>query len=303
MAVKPATALSRRNSLLAYTKALEMESGDKYVVSQIHSNRAQVALYLKEYDKAVNDCRSAIHLDYTNKKAYYRGAKASLELGLARQAIKFLKKLMEVDPDSSEVKALYRRAEIGLQDITAIREKENEQHSQVVSQQEMDRKAVHDYLKEREVSLFPCLYEMSMYQKHGAPEIYPFLAADQSGIPAVQWPILFLMDEYNQSDFVHEFDEDSPIDQLLQNMFPEDRHPDWDESGKYIWHRLVCYLECYGSSAKGTTTVHKKLKSNEALKQQLRDLRLPYCLAIHVAVRDSEQCKHFETTEDILRTR
>lgn len=300
MVVKPPTSISRRNALLAYTKALESESSDKYVVSQIHSNRAQVALYLKEYAKAVDDCRAAIASDPTNNKAYYRGAKASLEMGLARQAIKLLNKLMEVDPDSTEVKALYAKAEDAQRITSAAREKENANRGKELSQQEIDRKALQDFLLTREVTLYPCLYEISMYQRHGTPEIYPFMAADQNGIPAVQWPILFLTHEYNQSDFVQEFDEDSPLDDFARQMFPEDRHPDWDEEGKYIWNRLEYYVECYATSNRVGATVHKKLKSDEPLKGQLEGLKLPYCLAINVMVSGSPAAKQFVADQDFI---
>eukprot|EP00397_Hematodinium_sp_SG-2012_P053304 GEMP01063554.1.p1 GENE.GEMP01063554.1~~GEMP01063554.1.p1 ORF type:complete len:208 (+),score=37.27 GEMP01063554.1:429-1052(+) len=207
---------------------------------------------------------------------------------------------MQVDPDSVEVKALRAKAESVLKDTSVAREQENADRSKEMSQQDIDRKAVQDFLHERHVTLYPCLYEISMYQKHGAPEIYPFLAADQSGVPAVQWPVLFLIDEHNQSDFVHELDEDKPLDAFMQQMFPTDRHPEWDEEEKYTWHRLDCYLECYSAPNRVADTVHKKIESAEPLKGQLEGLLLPYCLAIHVVVRGSSAGNHFVETQRFI---
>jgi len=297
MAINPPTAISRQNSLAAYSKALEMESEDKFINSQLHSNRAQVALYLGEYSKAVDDCRAAIVNDKTNKKAYYRGAQASLKLGLARQAVKFLEKLMEMDPDSTEVKALYKKALDALSSITAAKERENEKRSKELSQKDVERKALNDYLEARECSLYPCLYEISMYQRHGEPEIYPYLAGDEHGSVSVQWPALFLIPEYNQSDFVLDLDEDIPLMEQFKHMFPKERHPEWDEGEKYIWPDICAFLEYYPERTKDKEQMHKELKTDQPLKDQLDMLKLPYCLPIHLTVRDSPMDKLFRESE------
>merc|ERR1719230_626724 len=82
-------AVATKNALQAYTKGLEMECADSKINSQLHSNRAAVSIRLKEYDKAVDDCRKAIKLDPSNVKAIFRAAKASEALGLTSQALEF----------------------------------------------------------------------------------------------------------------------------------------------------------------------------------------------------------------------
>merc|ERR1719343_831055 len=81
---------------------------------------------------------------------------------------------------------------------------------------------------------------MAMYRQ-GNREVRPTLAGDESS--AVRWPMVFLYDEVGQSDFVEEFDERCALENQLQIMFPPDRHVEWDEEGKYVWDRLVCYFE------------------------------------------------------------
>merc|ERR1712238_59775 len=81
-----------------------MECKDQALNSQLHSNRAAVSLRLKEYDKAVNDCRCAIKLDPSNAKAPFRAAKASEALGLTSQALAFCKDALQLMPGEKEVR-------------------------------------------------------------------------------------------------------------------------------------------------------------------------------------------------------
>jgi len=292
----PQTAITRQNSLASYSKAIEMEAPDDRLNSILHSNRAQVALSLGEYIKVVDDCRAAVRYNRTNKKAYYRGAKASLELGLARQALKFIEKLREMDPDNKDVNNMYRLAKQAMDETTEIKEKKREEDMKVQSVKDQERESLRLFLKERNIELYPALYEISMYEAHGKQAIYPYLASDADNNASVIWPILFLFGEYEQSDFVHEFDEDMVLGEILYQMFPEDRYPQWDVARKYLIQDICTFVEYYSENMTQKEQLMKEIRIDQPLKEQIKGLRLPFCLAIHVTVRNSPYDATFRQT-------
>jgi len=87
---------------------------DKKLNSMLHSNRAAVAMRLKEHDKAVDDCRRAIKLDPTNVKAYFRAARSSELLTLTKQALSFCESALKLVPDDPDVKHLHERLQKSL---------------------------------------------------------------------------------------------------------------------------------------------------------------------------------------------
>merc|ERR1719401_1923772 len=103
--------VASQNALMAYTKGLEMQCKDDKLNSQLHSNRAAVSMRLKEYAKAVDDCRRAIKLDSTNTKAYYRGAKSPEALNLTQQALALCKGALETKPDDKELLQMRKKLE------------------------------------------------------------------------------------------------------------------------------------------------------------------------------------------------
>merc|ERR1712054_311432 len=89
--------------------ALEMECKDEALNSQLYSNRAAVSLRLKEYNKAVDDCRTALRLDKENSKASYRAAKASEAQGLTSQALAFCEYTLRLKPGEKELMDMKKR--------------------------------------------------------------------------------------------------------------------------------------------------------------------------------------------------
>lgn len=273
---------STQNALLAYTKGLEMECKDDAVNSQLHSNRAAVSMRMKQNDRAVEDCRRAVKLDPKNTKAYYRGAKASEALGLLEQALKFATRALELKPDDAELKGMVGKFEKSWKEEQEQHEARKKIELEEVRQLEEAVASVRSVLKIRDSRLGPILFDVAMYFHGRLPE--PHLVADDP--TAIEWPLLLLYDETSQSDFVEVFDERCSLHDQFQIMFPADRHPDWDEEGKYVWDRLVCHLEHYRSD-NGTATELRKVDPGQPLHIGLGGVRLPQCLTLHVHVDGS----------------
>lgn len=273
--------IATQNALMSYTKGLEMECKDESLNSQLHSNRAAVSLRMKEYSKAVDDCRKASKLDPKNMKAFYRGAKASETLGLTEQALKFCKGALGLKPEDKELRQILQRLEKKQAEEAEQNRIRDRSLQHLSNEQTVASNAVKATLDSRGMKVGPILFNVVMYFEGKQPE--PQLCPD--ACDAVQWPLLLLYDETNQSDFVETFDERCPLEEQLELMFPKDRKVEWDEEGKYVWDRLVAYLEIYPEE--GRDTKMHRIPTSSPLMESLQALHVPKCLVVHILVADS----------------
>ena len=287
-----ASRIALQNALTFYTRGLEMECKDDKLNSVLHANRAAVGLKLGEHLKVVDDCRAAVRLDAKNLKAWSRGAKASEALGLAEQGLAFCRGALRIEDGSAEAKPLLsevQRLQRNLQELhrkqqTAQKEMRMED-ARVKDEMQASASAVRNALELRGSRLGPALFDLAMYRMaNGGITPHPKLV-DAEGSPAIEWPLLLLYDEVNQSDFVASFDERCALEDQLQLMFPEDRCVEWDAQGKYVWHRLAVYLEYYPEGSDDTSMF--KVDCSVAVQTLLTERCLPPCLVLHVLVEGS----------------
>jgi len=283
--------IANQNALLCYTKGLEMECSDKALNSQLHSNRAALSLRVEQYDKAVDDSRKAIELDPSNLKAYFRGAKASEALGLTGQALRFCAAALRQRPEEQDFLKLQASLSKRLEREERDRQRLRRVDAKEVSDRQAVDSAVSALLTSRGARLGPLLFDASMYAKGAPPR--PKLTEDG----AIEWPLLLLYDETSQSDFVETFDERCCLSEQLQMMFPPDRPVEWDEEGKYIWDRLVAYMEYYPEE--GRETEMFLVDTGAPLEAALQDRCLPPCLGIHIHVRASGALASFCRTHNL----
>eukprot|EP01134_Creolimax_fragrantissima_P000388 CFRG0388T1 len=84
---------SYRKAIDLYTIAIKMDD----TVPAYFTNRAASFLMVKDFKSALADCNSAIKIDQTNSKAYYRAGKATLSMGKSQQAHDFFTKALRLD--------------------------------------------------------------------------------------------------------------------------------------------------------------------------------------------------------------
>merc|ERR1711879_314125 len=95
----------------------------------------------------------------------------------------------------------------------------------------------------------------------------------------LEWPMLFFYEEYSQTDFVEFWNLLVPLESLLQNMFPGDRHADWDKHRTYVWDNLVVYMEFYVGLAKDAKdTDFVAVDAQKAPMEYLIGRGIPPCL-------------------------
>merc|ERR1712072_375912 len=104
--LKDNTKAAAKEALECFTAGLEVRCEDRVLNAQLYSNRAHVRILLRQFVEAVDDCRKAIEIDPKNMKAYWRAAKASLNLDLCRNAIEFCEAGLQQDPNDADIMKL-----------------------------------------------------------------------------------------------------------------------------------------------------------------------------------------------------
>eukprot|EP00927_Polykrikos_kofoidii_P074607 TRINITY_DN70624_c0_g1_i1.p1 TRINITY_DN70624_c0_g1~~TRINITY_DN70624_c0_g1_i1.p1 ORF type:complete len:391 (+),score=74.37 TRINITY_DN70624_c0_g1_i1:122-1294(+) len=277
--------IASTNAIAYYSKGLEMECKDDKLNSQLYSNRAAVSLRLNEYVKAVEDCRAAVRLDPTNMKALFRGAKASEGLGLTSQALLFCAEALKISPKEKEILQTQARLRKTLAREEADREEKKRLAASKSEALSESLSSVRSVLESRNIKLGPCMYDMAMYRRPGV-KIWPKLSEDDASV--VQWPLMLVYEEYGTSDYVEIFDERVALEEQLQLMFPEDRHADWDTEGKYVWHKLVAYLETLREDGADSEGLFLPARIDVPLEEAFAKANvLPLCLVLRVFVGGS----------------
>mmetsp|Transcript_41655 Transcript_41655/g.93273 ORF Transcript_41655/g.93273 Transcript_41655/m.93273 type:complete len:393 (+) Transcript_41655:62-1240(+) len=280
-----ASRIALQNALTFYTRGLEMECKDAKLNAVLHSNRAAVGLKLGENLKVVDDCRCAVRLDPQNLKAWFRGAQASEALGLAEQGLTFCRGALRVEPKEPEVLRIQRQLQVLLEKQKKAQQEMRLGDAKLKDAMQASASAVQNALELRGSRLGPALFDLAMYRMaNGGITPHPKLMDTEEGA-TIEWPLLLLYDEVNQSDFVAAFDERCALQEQLQLMFPEDRNVEWDAQGKYVWHQLAVYLEYYPEGSAETSMF--KIDCSVATVTLLTDRCLPPCLVLHVLVDGS----------------
>uniref|UniRef100_A0A0G4FNK9 Cns1/TTC4 wheel domain-containing protein n=1 Tax=Chromera velia CCMP2878 TaxID=1169474 RepID=A0A0G4FNK9_9ALVE len=281
-----------REALHCYTQALDQPTTDTKLRSVLHSNRAHVRLHLKNYPGAVDDARHAIRSDVSNVKAYWRGAKASTELGLYKQVIGFCDAGLKQDGENAELKKLKAQAAERLEEAEVQKEKVAQAEKVEEKKKETTQEKVARTFKERGIQVEAPLYDMGARYSGKA-------SVDLMG--RLKMPVAFLYDESLQSDFIEEFGEEDLIEEHLQTMFPGDRFVEWDSEKKYVWDKLAVYFEPGGPETGLMVRVSRDWSLKQVLFKRKRTAHIP---VFHILVENSPAHRAFleaNHCEDAIR--
>ncbi|PRP77002.1 hypothetical protein PROFUN_14691 [Planoprotostelium fungivorum] len=240
-----------------YTEAIEKGSEDKRAVSLYHTNRAAVNLSLGNNRKVLEDCTEALKLDPKNLKAYYRAAKASLDIQKYKDAVSYAAKGLQVDPTNKELLTVKSKIEKAWAAHREAKKKRKEEELRQLETKKMKGAKVLEAIKERNVLLGRPLFDT---QRRYEGEIYVDKETGQ-----LHWPVLLLYEEHDTSEFVIDVCEDHTLSQHLSYMFPptaKDYAP-WDTEKKYVIDSLEIYFE-----ANSTAPIDPKMKKSGSSKRR-----------------------------------
>ncbi|GAM20346.1 hypothetical protein SAMD00019534_035210 [Acytostelium subglobosum LB1] len=280
----------RQEAIYFYTKALDIKTKDMKRNSIYLSNRAAVNLDNKNYGKVIRDCLIAVEFNEANMKAYFRALKAMIALGKYTEAINLADRALVVEPENKDIKML-RDESVAM--IEKARKREADKLEAETSARDKKR-ALATLLASKHMTLGEPFYDISQYETE-----IKFDGDDNSG--AGHFPVLFFYPEYNQKDFVKDFEEGCTFGDHLEVMF---EHPaPWDKSGQYILPNLEIYFQTNwarpveGQQQRGSAKRWIRVKHTTTIEKVLThpEYIIPGIPMFYILRKDTEFTKVFLT--------
>ena len=277
---------SYRTALAFYTEGLNAKGSDDMINAALFANRAQAHLGLENYGHCVADCQDSLRIRQ-DVKCYFRSAKACIAVKKPERAIKFIQKGLSL-PGEENNKALLGQMKV-VDELNKTldrihRESKRKQRDETAQWYESVQLLVDSGIKVRKSEM-----QSQHWAQYGAQG--PHL---EEGI--LHMSMLFVYDEYNQSDFVQSVLLDHSILDHVTNMFPpEGPRPEWDAHSRYTTPRLTAFYQV------GYKKVEVK-DINETFNNLLRlkDYECPGFLpTFHIIPTDAEYAKKWRDGEEI----
>ncbi|NWW61046.1 TTC4 protein, partial [Ifrita kowaldi] len=232
-------------AVAAYSEGLRTRCGDAELDAMLLTNRGAAHFHLGNYRSALNDAIQAKKLKPTHLKAIIRGALCHMELKNFSEAIAWCEEGLQIDSKEKNLVEMRAKADKLKLEGTLLR-------IQTDSSTHCQGRAVlgTDLLCERNIKLVlepsdeeeevsDGLAEMSLDGFHSDSATGAKVHLDADG--NLNWPVLFLYPEHEQTDFTVAFHENSRFIDHLVVMFAE--LPPWDLEKKYLPNNLELYFE------------------------------------------------------------
>ncbi|NXY49875.1 TTC4 protein, partial [Ceuthmochares aereus] len=216
-----------RRAVIAYSEGLRKRCQDPELNAVLHTNRAAAQFHLGNYRSALNDAIQAKKLKPTHLKAIIRGALCHMELKNFSEAIAWCEEGLQIDPKEKKLLEMRGKADklkLGFSFLLPL--------------QERDIKLIFEPSNEEE-EISDGLAEISLDGFHSDNAMRAKVHLDADG--NLNWPVLFLYPEHEQTDFIAAFHENSRFIDHLMVMFAE--LPPWDLERKYLPSSLELYFE------------------------------------------------------------
>ncbi|ORC90526.1 tetratricopeptidedomain 4 [Trypanosoma theileri] len=208
-----------------YTEGLNAKCADPVLNAQLYANRSLAQYIIQNYGHGLEDAQRAIILNPNYSKAYYRAARCAERVKKYELALDLISKGCQTIPPPAE-EALKEFAQLervcreSLENAH-VKEKKKSLRTRV---QAAETSNVLRTITSRGIKLSPhpevSSEQMGVYGQHK-----PYF--DTEGLLHV--PILFMYDEYQQTDFMQDVACDVSAADLVEELMP---FP-WDDKGRY----------------------------------------------------------------------
>ncbi|NXY60670.1 TTC4 protein, partial [Callaeas wilsoni] len=240
----------------AYSEGLRRRCGDAELDAVLLTNRGAAHFHLGNYRSALNDAIQAKKLKPTHLKAIIRGALCHMELKNFSEAIAWCEEGLQIDSKEKklvEIKTKADKLKVNVEAAWHVQcAGEGAGGTQTDFSTHCQGRAVMGtaLLCERNIKLVleppdeeeevsDGLAEISLDGFHSDSATGAKVHLDADG--NLNWPVLFLYPEHEQTDFIVAFHENSRFIDHLMVMFAE--LPPWDLEKKYLPNNLELYFE------------------------------------------------------------
>uniref|UniRef100_A0A1B6LRU7 Cns1/TTC4 wheel domain-containing protein n=1 Tax=Graphocephala atropunctata TaxID=36148 RepID=A0A1B6LRU7_9HEMI len=226
-----------RFAILSFTEGIKQKCSDDGLNAQLYNNRAAANFFLKNYRTSLADCQIALKLQPQYEKALVRAAQCCYHLSRFQSCLEYCDQIVEYNPSHPDIVKL--RTDAVLKQKLAERDKRKE--AILERKARMDEENLLKAMQERNVRVLGSDHRVSSLK-----QIEPtFPEAVQKPVHLVNgrlvWPVILLYPEFQTSDFVREFHEDTKFADQLAEMFCEP--PEWDADRKYTLANIHVYFE------------------------------------------------------------
>ncbi|NXO61700.1 TTC4 protein, partial [Phainopepla nitens] len=231
-------------AVAAYSEGLRRRCGDAGLDAVLLANRGAAHFHLGNYRSALNDAIQAKKLKPTHLKAIIRGALCHMELKNFSEAIAWCEEGLQIDSTEKKLVEIRAKADkLKLQGTFLEPQTDFStccQGGAVVALPCSERNiklVLEPSDEEEEVSGGLAEISLDGFRSDSATGAKVHLDADGN----LNWPVLFLYPEHEQTDFIVAFHENSRFIDHLMVMFAE--LPPWDLGKKYLPNNLQLYFE------------------------------------------------------------
>ncbi|NXS85164.1 TTC4 protein, partial [Erpornis zantholeuca] len=232
-------------AVAAYSEGLRRRCGDAELDAVLLTNRGAAHFHLGNYRSALNDAIQAKKLKPTHLKAIIRGALCHMELKNFSEAIAWCEEGLQIDSKEKKLVEMRAKADklkleetfLGIQTDFSTRC----QGRAVLGTDLLCKRNIKLILEpsDEEEEVSDGLAEISLDGFHSDSATGAKVHLDADG--NLNWPVLFLYPEHEQTDFTVAFHENSRFIDHLMVMFAE--LPPWDLEKKYLPNNLELYFE------------------------------------------------------------
>ncbi|KAI0650668.1 40S ribosomal protein S7 [Trametes meyenii] len=221
-----------REAIGFYNQGVDAKPTDQTILEALYCNRAACNLELQNYGSVLRDCSKAIGVNPKSSKAFYRSAMALVALERYDEALDCCDRCLEFDKGNKAVQTTREKAE----KFNEAKNRKERERQERLKQEQLKQARLKAAYKERNliVSLVPDTVAQNPYEPQFDPE-------DPTNTTLI-FPVLFLYPQYATSDFISQFQEDTPFAAHISTMFPPNAAPpEWDRKGEYIDGNLIVY--------------------------------------------------------------
>ena len=295
-----------REAMYTICNAIDHVNGDTkadHVKFELFYLRSKMQVLVKNWGYAVNDLKDAIkYIPYIKTPnldiddAYLKLIYSYMQLEQFEKAKSVLSQRVNEIKDKPDIKKKYDKY---AEDISRTEQKILDDLSKMETFKNLKG--------EKQLVLYNALTSRGIRLKkqiHNIPagvesEIY----IDEDN--KCHFPILIIYEEFNMTDYIQDFCEDSLIGDLLEMIFEGGKLP-WDSEGKYAKSNAICYYQCsnFDEVTKYENVLYYQLRNDETLMDALLNKKLHmngFPIVSIVSPMSQNFYEHFLKTKIILK--
>lgn len=243
-----AVRIARRELSKTDTTLIRLEEKVKMIklVSTLYNNRASAHFFLENYRSSARDAKLAYSLDPTNQKAILRVSKCLQALDKFTDLLEYCRSQLSAEsrakPDAATIVKLEKTIKLATISLK-LQERDQRKVAAAKERRQAARQEIEDAVRKRGI-----IYRGSLFETdHGAAVHDHFVYLSEEEAPDADrhllWPVIFVLAETGQSDFVKDFHENTTFIEMFNVMFASPA--EWDQAGAYVPERLRLWYHSY----------------------------------------------------------